>query len=156
MRIAMHRGVMAGLLVGAVVASWAGPAAAEERDSTACKGKEADEVIAACTSILGRGGREPARNRANAYNNRGIAYLRKNDYDHAIRDIAEAIALQPKDPGRCRDGRISISSPSDGAPDLPERSRRTRTSGGTLTVSASKSSRNGNVPPVANIYPVRR
>jgi tetratricopeptide (TPR) repeat protein len=54
-----------------------------------------DLKLTACTSLID--GRELTRhNLAVAYYNRGIAYMTKNEYDRAIADYGEAIALDPK------------------------------------------------------------
>jgi lipoprotein NlpI len=54
----------------------------------------ADVMIAACTSVI-QSGKLSGQQLASAFNNRGIAYNRKGDYEHAIADYNEAISLDP-------------------------------------------------------------
>jgi tetratricopeptide (TPR) repeat protein len=58
--------------------------------------KELDRKILACTQVIERGEGESRENRAVAYSNRGIAYVRKGAFDRAIADSTKAIALDPK------------------------------------------------------------
>ena len=48
-------------------------------------------------SRLQRSAPAPIRKAAKAYNNRGVAYYKKGDYDRAIADYNEALRLDPKD-----------------------------------------------------------
>jgi tetratricopeptide (TPR) repeat protein len=93
----MRLGLVLALMVAVPVAVSPVPASAQSRDWTACKGKQDNEVIAACSRILDRHGRESPKDRAAASNNRGVAYYHKNDFERAIRDFSEAISQQPKD-----------------------------------------------------------
>jgi lipoprotein NlpI len=52
-------------------------------------------VIEACTAVI-QSGKLSGQQLASAYNNRGIAYGRKRDFDRAIADYNEAINLDPK------------------------------------------------------------
>ena len=53
-------------------------------------------IITACTQILRDRG-EPPANLAIVYFDRGTAYLNKGDYDHAIADYTQAIAINSQD-----------------------------------------------------------
>ena len=61
-------------------------------DASVCIYGTADEAIAACSRLL-----VLDLHVAFVYNNRGNAYFRKGDYDHAILDYDQAIKLDPKD-----------------------------------------------------------
>jgi tetratricopeptide (TPR) repeat protein len=52
--------------------------------------------IAGCTALI-QAGRDTADDWSVVYNNRGIAYYEKGDYDLAIQDLNEAIHLSPND-----------------------------------------------------------
>jgi hypothetical protein len=54
------------------------------REWQICVNADNDTRIAACTAILDRGGREPNKQRANAYNERGLAYGNKGQHDKAL------------------------------------------------------------------------
>jgi len=56
----------------------------------------ADALIAACTGVIA-GDRGPTRDLAWAYDNRGLAYASKGQYDRAIQDYNVAISLDPSD-----------------------------------------------------------
>jgi len=56
----------------------------------------ADALIAACTGVIA-GDRGPTRDLAWAYDNRGLAYASKGQYDRAIQDYNVAISLNPFD-----------------------------------------------------------
>ncbi len=66
------------------------PAVADD-DPNTCKQVSGDMAIAACTRAIASGG---------AFNNRGLAYQDKHDYDRAIADFNEAIRLDPRDSGQ--------------------------------------------------------
>jgi tetratricopeptide (TPR) repeat protein len=63
-------------------------AAADDRETCSELG---DEAIAACGRLISRNPGDAA-----SYANRGSAYRRKHDYDHAIADYDQAIQLDPK------------------------------------------------------------
>src|SRR6516165_6133159 len=75
------------------------PANAQSPEWTRCVNKgnafAADVRIGGCTAVI-QSGRETKKNRAAAYTNRGNTYIAKGDYDRAIADQDEAIALDPK------------------------------------------------------------
>lgn len=53
-----------------------------------------DQTITGCTALI-RSGRESKHNLAIDFNNRGVAYYNKTDYDRAIADYNQAIRLDP-------------------------------------------------------------
>jgi len=55
--------------------------------------------IRVCTSVIERGASYSKEDRAHAYNKRGLAYVRKRNYDRAIADFGKAIALNPEKAG---------------------------------------------------------
>jgi membrane associated rhomboid family serine protease/Flp pilus assembly protein TadD len=64
----------------------------------ACAGKpgiDRDTQIGSCTALI-QSSQERARDRAFAYNIRGVAWSAKGDNDRAIADFSEAIRLDPK------------------------------------------------------------
>jgi tetratricopeptide (TPR) repeat protein len=52
-----------------------------------------DLRIRGCTRVIERGEEETRKNLTAAYYNRGLAYWRKGEIDHAIADYDAAIAL---------------------------------------------------------------
>src|SRR5580704_13631385 len=86
-------------LLGALMT--AGPCAAlswSDPTWVACIGaseKTVEQRIAACTVEIGSASETP-ESRAFAYAMRGSAYFQQRDYDHAMADYNEAIALDPK------------------------------------------------------------
>jgi tetratricopeptide (TPR) repeat protein len=51
--------------------------------------------ISSCTAVI-ESGRHEGKNLANAFNNRGLAYNKKGQYDRAIQDLDQAIQLNPQ------------------------------------------------------------
>jgi tetratricopeptide (TPR) repeat protein len=51
-------------------------------------------VIDGCTAII-HAGQEPREKLATAFDNRGVAYRRKGEYDRALQDYEQAIQLNP-------------------------------------------------------------
>jgi tetratricopeptide (TPR) repeat protein len=80
----------------------AGAAPAQARggsDWRDCNGRDADARIEACSRIIDQtGGRSNSTMRAGAFNNRGIAYFSKGEFDRAMRDFDEAISAKPNNP----------------------------------------------------------
>jgi tetratricopeptide (TPR) repeat protein len=74
----------------------AGAAAGQTRDEqwSRCNDPDPDRAIAGCTPLI-QSGQERAADRAAAFNNRGIAYPERSDYDRAIEDFDQAIGLKP-------------------------------------------------------------
>ena len=54
------------------------------------EGPIVDTVIDGCTAII-QSGREPRERLATAFDNRGVAYRRKGEYDRALQDYEQAI-----------------------------------------------------------------
>jgi lipoprotein NlpI len=72
------------------------PAGAQtQQESSWCSGAAPDLQIEGCTALI-QSGQLPGKYLAFAYNNRGIAYDEKKDFDRAIADFTEAIRLDPK------------------------------------------------------------
>ena len=79
----------------------AGTAQAQARggpDWRDCNGRDVDARISACTRIIDQGGGRNSQMRAGAFNNRGIAYFSRGEFDRAVRDFDEAIAAKPNNP----------------------------------------------------------
>jgi tetratricopeptide (TPR) repeat protein len=76
------------------------PTAASAQSSTywsQCLGRESfivDAVIDGCTAVI-QSGQEPPEKLATAFDNRGVAYRLKGEYDHALQDYEQAIKLNP-------------------------------------------------------------
>ncbi|MEA2905436.1 MAG: hypothetical protein QOI12_2823 [Alphaproteobacteria bacterium] len=82
------------LIVAAMLLAWPVVAAAENGFDD-CAARDLDKRLAACTRIIDAGGDGKAA-RAAAYYNRGNAYREKGEYDLAIADYGQAIALDPR------------------------------------------------------------
>jgi tetratricopeptide (TPR) repeat protein len=84
--------VAGGLLAGA-------PALAQTPNERAwCEGEDAvsvDQRIDGCSAVI-QAARDRSEKLAEAFNNRGIGYRFKGDYDRAIQDYNQAIKLNPK------------------------------------------------------------
>jgi tetratricopeptide (TPR) repeat protein len=62
-----------------------------------CLGAEGpivDTVISGCSAVI-QAGRDNSKRLATAFNNRGVAYRFKGEYDHALEDYDQAILLNP-------------------------------------------------------------
>lgn len=68
-----------------------------DRYSDCSEGKNIVRQIRGCTQIIEGGQHEPVKNRASAYVYRALAYFFGRDFDRAIADLDEAIALDPND-----------------------------------------------------------
>jgi len=67
------------------------------RDWSQCisrEGPNADAVIEGCTAVI-RAGQDSPRSLATAFDNRGVAYRRKGDYEQALQDYDQATRLNP-------------------------------------------------------------
>jgi tetratricopeptide (TPR) repeat protein len=53
-----------------------------------------DAVIDGCTAVI-EAGREPREKLATAFDNRGVAYRHKGEYERALQDYEQAIQLNP-------------------------------------------------------------
>jgi tetratricopeptide (TPR) repeat protein len=63
-----------------------------------CEGEEAttvDQRIEGCSAVI-KAGRDKGDKLAEAFNNRGVGYRLKGDFDHAIQDYGQAIKLNAK------------------------------------------------------------
>jgi len=58
------------------------------------EGSIPDTVIDGCTAMI-QSGREPPKRLATAFDNRGVAYRHKGQYDLALEDYEQAIRLNP-------------------------------------------------------------
>ena len=63
-----------------------------------CNGRDVDARISACSRIIDEVGGRNSSMRAGAFNNRGIAYFSKGEFDRALRDFDEAISAKPNNP----------------------------------------------------------
>ena len=67
------------------------------RDWSKCIGREGpivDVVIEGCTAVI-QSNQDPPQKLATAFDNRGVAYRLKGEYDHALQDYEQAIRLNP-------------------------------------------------------------
>lgn len=69
------------------------PAAADDYET--CEKQSGDVAIAACTRALATG-RYKGRQLAATYDNRGVEYAAKREFDKAFADYDEAIRIDPK------------------------------------------------------------
>jgi tetratricopeptide (TPR) repeat protein len=83
--------MLTGWLAGMLLLLGASVALADASDDCD-RGKDPDLNINGCTITISGGG----KNTALAYNNRGVAYNEKRDYEHAIADFSKAIDLDAK------------------------------------------------------------
>jgi tetratricopeptide (TPR) repeat protein len=58
------------------------------------EGPIVDVVIEGCTAVI-QSGRSPPQRLATAFDNRGVAYRLKGEYEHALQDYVQAIRLNP-------------------------------------------------------------
>ena len=59
-----------------------------------CFSDNTDRIILGCSALI-ESGQETNTSVAKAFDNRGVAYMRKGDYDRAIRDYDDALRLNP-------------------------------------------------------------
>jgi tetratricopeptide (TPR) repeat protein len=90
----MH-GTFALLFVLIHIAGFNG-AAAQTVNQQQCPASNPDLSISGCTALI-LWGRETPGNLAEAFHNRGLAYLLKDQYDRAIEDFDHAVGLNPND-----------------------------------------------------------
>ena len=86
-----RRGVVAAIVL--VLANVAPLAAEQACDNS--HAKSSDDVIAACTRLISSG-HVNNETLARFYNNRGVAYANKHDYDRAIEDYSRAVKTNPR------------------------------------------------------------
>src|SRR5262249_51849600 len=84
--------------IGRVTKVLGQPAAPQSQDRSWCFGYDQadDRTIAGCTHIIESGSATQTDLKA-AYVNRGVSYKNKGDFDRAIADYNQAIALDPRD-----------------------------------------------------------
>jgi tetratricopeptide (TPR) repeat protein len=88
--------MMAAVVLGAAAALWAVPAVAgPNEDNQACSKESGDRAIAACNRAIASG-RFSGHALAIIYDNRGVEYYNKQDWDRAISDFTMTIKLDPK------------------------------------------------------------
>src|ERR1700674_4625480 len=88
------------LLAGALLAGAGGVSALAQtaQERRYCEGEDGASVpqrIDACSAVI-KAGRDKGDKLAEAFNNRGVGYRLKGDYDRAIADYAQAIKLNAK------------------------------------------------------------
>jgi tetratricopeptide (TPR) repeat protein len=74
-------------------------AAQSSKEWAQCTGREdpiTDVIIEGCTAVI-RAGKDTPAKLASAFNNRGVAYRYKGEYERALEDYNEAIRLNPND-----------------------------------------------------------
>jgi tetratricopeptide (TPR) repeat protein len=81
------------LLLGAAIAAMG---QSRQESLNKCQSVDPDVKITGCTALI-QAGQDTTKNLSVIYNNRGIAYDDKGDYDRAIQDFNEAIQLDPND-----------------------------------------------------------
>jgi tetratricopeptide (TPR) repeat protein len=75
----------------------AGASAQSASDWSRCVGREGtviDNIIEGCTAVI-QASKDPPQKLATAFDNRGVAYRRKGEYDRALQDYDQAISLNP-------------------------------------------------------------
>ena len=95
MRIFPAALTVAALLLGSTAIA---AEATREENIAKCSDANLDVSIAGCSALLQASG-ESNEARATAFNNRGVAYRDKADYDKALQDFDEALKLAPSDVG---------------------------------------------------------
>ena len=88
--------IFAGVFALMAVSGIAGPASAQYESCTGNPGIDWDIQIGSCTAAI-QSGRWQGKGVAWAFQNRGIVYRNKGQYDRAIQDFDQAISLDPND-----------------------------------------------------------
>jgi tetratricopeptide (TPR) repeat protein len=78
-----------------LIASFVGSSPAQQRQPDPCLYSKGEQAIAACTRDIASG-RFKGVALGGRFNNRGLAYAERGDYDRAIADYNEAIRLHPR------------------------------------------------------------
>jgi tetratricopeptide (TPR) repeat protein len=95
-----HKAQQISSIFGVLAISWLFNAASlaqspmEWKQCLGLEGPVVDTVIDGCTAII-QSGQEPREKLATAFDNRGVAYRRKGQYDRALQDYEQAIQLNP-------------------------------------------------------------
>src|SRR5215813_6236370 len=87
-----------GIALGAALLAGLPALAQTAQERRYCEGEDgatAAQRIDACSAVI-KAGRDKGEKLAEAFNNRGVGYRLKGDYDRAIADYAQAIKLNPK------------------------------------------------------------
>ena len=74
---------------------WAQSSSRKDQGWPGCANGDLDVVIASCAALAESNAQSPER-RTLAFNNRGIAYFAKGDFDRAIEDYSQAINVSPQ------------------------------------------------------------
>ena len=85
------------LLATVAVMSNAGVIAETSKEWRQCSGVEgaiADVIISGCSAVI-QGSQGSSKQLATAFNNRGVVYKFRGEYDHALEDYNQAILLNP-------------------------------------------------------------
>jgi len=69
-------------------------AQSREESWKSCNSRDRDRSIAGCTALI-QSGQESGRNIAVAFDDRGLAYARKRNFDRAIQDYDQSLHLNP-------------------------------------------------------------
>ena len=88
--------LLAGVIALAALAGFGDSAQAQAEKCIGNPGIDYDIQIGSCTSAI-RSGRWSGKGLSWAFNNRGMAYSAKGEYDRAIVDYEQAMKLDPKD-----------------------------------------------------------
>lgn len=95
-RTAWSRAIGGCIVLGIAASAPAGAQTQQQIDWCVNKGNvfQPDLAIGGCTAAI-QSGRWSGKGLASAFNNRGVAYRAKGDYDRAIADYGQAIRLEP-------------------------------------------------------------
>src|SRR6516164_2347978 len=106
-RVAVKR--LCSILTGVLLAG-ASALAQTPQERGWCEGEDAatvDQRIDGCSAVI-KAARDKGDKLAEAFNNRGVAYRLKGDYDRAIADYNQAIKLKPSAEGYFNRGNAQL------------------------------------------------
>jgi tetratricopeptide (TPR) repeat protein len=98
MSLAAGKRLSPALVLAAALLAGASALAQTAQERRYCEGEDGASVaqrIDACSAVI-KAGRDKGDKLAEAFNNRGVAYRLKGDYDRALADYAQAIKLNAK------------------------------------------------------------